>query len=254
MTGTKVVALVLMASAIVILAYVGYSFIQKSTTQGTTTQSITQSTTQSWTLTKPTKTKKPPKIATGKPSKTKPGTKTPPPPKTTRAKTTMSTTATTGGPEEIKYETGFFKYKWLKYRIRAGGQTFTYTFENLGEEVVNGKPCYHQKITIEAPQKSEIEIWYDKATLQCVKTAITLPGVGRKEMPCSSAQGQMQAVPVTEGERMRYVGEEVITVPAGTFTCSVFEGSGVKSWIARDQGLLVKWVSSNSEGELLGYG
>ena len=52
---------------------------------------------------------------------------------------------------------------------------------------------------------------------------------------------------------MRYVGDETVTVPAGTFDCMVFEGSGYKSWISK-QGLLVKWTSQGVEGVLVGYG
>ncbi len=236
MSGIRLLGVLLILFSLLIFAYVGYTLLSKETTTTTIVETSTVK-------------KKP---ITGKAGKTKPPrTKTPPVETTEAPSPTKSSPPITSS--QPKYETGFFLYKWVKYRITTRGQTFTYKFENVGVENVNGRSCYHMKVTVEGPQKSEMEIWYDKETLQCVKMAITIPGAGTKEMPCSSAQ---QAILVSsEKERtMRYVGEELVTVPAGTFKCWVFEGEGFKSWISEDLQLLVKWEGQDSKGELLGYG
>ncbi len=242
MSGAKAAAIVLIAIAVLIFVYIGYSLLQGETTGQTSSSS------QPFT---PTPKPRPKSKQKPKPKQKVLGTS----PQPTRTRTKQSTTkevtssreTTTAAP---KYETGFFRYRWLKYRVRIKGTEIVYTFENLGEEAVDGKLCYHQRVTVEGPQRSEMEIWYDKATGECVKVAVSIPGVGRKEVPCSSQPGA--SAPVS-GKGMRYVGEETVTVPAGTFDCTVFEGSGYRSWISK-QGLLVKWVSQGAEGVLLGYG
>ncbi len=236
MSGIRLLGVLLIVFSLLIFAYVGYTLLSKETTTTTIIETSTI--------------KKTP--ITGKAGKTKPPkTKTPPVETTGAPSTTESSSPTVSS--QPKYETGLFLYRWVKYRITARGQTFTYKFENVGVENVNGRPCYHMKVTVEGPQKSEMEIWYDKESLQCVKMAVTIPGAGTKEMPCSSAQ-QTIIVSSEERETMRYVGEEIVTVPAGTFKCWVFEGEGFKSWISEDLQLLVKWEGQSSRGELLGYG
>jgi len=242
MSGIRLLGVLLIVFSLLIFAYVGYTLLSKETTTTTIVETSTvkkKPITGKAGKTKPPKTKTPPVETTGVPSPTK----SPPP--------TESSSPTKSS--QPKYETGFFLYKWVKYRITTRGQTFTYKFENAGVENVNGRPCYHTKVTVEGPQKAEMEIWYDKETLQCVKVAITIPGAGTKEMSCSSAE---QSIPISseKKETMKYVGEEIVTVPAGTFKCWVFEGEGFRSWVSEDLQLLVKWEGQGSKGELLGYG
>ena len=238
MGGAKVAAIVLIAIGALIFMYIGYSLLREGT-GGQTTPSPQSSTPALKPKPKPKPKQKPQ-------PKQKPGLSTSPRPTRTGSRQSSTTSETTAAPA---YETGFFRYRWLKYRVRVKGTEVTYTYENLGEETVGDKPCYHQRVIVEGPQRSEMEVWYDKATGECVKVAVSIPGVGRKELPCTS---QGASVPVS-GEGMRYVGDETVTVPAGTFDCMVFEGSGYKSWISK-QGLLVKWTSQGVEGVLVGYG
>lgn len=168
--------------------------------------------------------------------------------------TTEVTQTKTEVTEVPAYETGFFRYNWLKYRIKAEGSELIYTLENLGEEVIDGRPCHHIRVKVEDSQRIEMEHWYDKVRRECVKAIVKIPDVGEMEIPCSRQPDSTpgQAVP-TSGEGFVYVGEEIITVPAGTFHCWVFEGSGFRTWVAK-QGLLVKWITSETEAVLLGYG
>ncbi len=227
MSGTKIVAIALIVIAILVLGYVAYTLTQGGERTGVHTP------------TKPVK---------GKPvkgSKTKPKPKPPKPSETEKPRETEKPQTS----RRAKYSVGIFNYKWVKYRVKVKGNELTYTYENLGEESVNGRPCYHVKVTVEGPQRSEMEVWYSKDTGECVKAAISVPGYGRREIPCSAQAGILAA----KGEEMKYVGEETVSVPAGTFQCSVFEGKGYKAWVSKD-GLLVKWESGESEGVLLGYG
>ncbi len=260
MRGTKVIAIVLLTLGVMIYVYIGYSLLTGSISTPTPTPTPIPTTSSGTpTATKTSTFEQKPQPETGPKESPKATTQS------TQGKTTTSSsqlTRTEAAKESPTYETRFFEYRWLKYRVRAGGTEVIYTYENLGEEVVNGKACYHQRVTIEGPQKSEMEVWYDKATGECVKALVSIPGVGKKEIPCStqgssgsesgSSADTGSSVPV-KGEGLKYVGEETITVPAGTFDCMVFEGRGVKSWVSK-QGLLVKWVSGEVEGVLLGYG
>ncbi len=175
------------------------------------------------------------------------------PPKSRKPKqkpkpTDTEKTYTKSAESEPNYEVGIFRFNWVEYRVTVNGQEVTYKYTNLGEERVSGKLCYHQKVEIK-PQGTEIEMWIDKQTLKCIKAEITVPGMGKRQVPCGQ---EVEAIPVSGN--MRYVGDETVSVPAGTFNCYVFEGDGVKSWVAKGIGLLVKWKSRNVEGILLSYG
>ncbi len=234
------IAFIVIAIGVLILAYVGYSYLQSA--QRETKTSIKP-------ITKP-KTKVKPKQKPGKKAQKPGGIRTKPrtSPTRERTETSVKPSPSTTERERPSYETGIFRYNWLKYEVTVRGNRFTYTFKNLGEDVVNGKACYHQKVIVEGPQSSEMEVWYDRGTGSCVKAVIEVAGMGRRVVPCSQAS-QMPA----SGEGMRYVGEETVSVPAGTFDCWIFQGTNYKAWISK-QGLLVKWISGESEGVLIGYG
>ncbi|MCS7103110.1 MAG: hypothetical protein NZ992_04415 [Candidatus Korarchaeum sp.] len=215
MNTTRVVTIVLIAVAILILAYAALLYRGSEMSETTSPQ---------------------------EPKTTPSGEASPTPTKTSLPSDTRTSVSPT-------YDIGFFNYRWLKYKINTEGGEFTYTYENLGEDFVDGRACYRLKISMEEKQEAEIDIWYDKSAGECVRAMVSVPGTGSMEVPCSQ---QLGAVPSVEERGMVYVGEEVVSVPAGTFECYVFEGEGVRSWVAKE-GLLVKWVSQEGEGVLLGY-
>ncbi len=232
------IAFIMIVVGALILIYTGYLYLQGSQ-EGQGPASTTQVT----------KSKEKPKFKQKPGKKARPnGTETKPTKHRGSVRPSSNPTSSSPEGENPSYETGIFRYNWLKYEVIVRGNRIRYTLENLGEDLVNGRRCYHQRVSVEGPQTSEMEVWYDKNTGRCVKASIEIPGVGRKDVPCSQAS----QMPVS-GEGMRYVGEERISVPAGTFDCWVFQGSNYKAWISKE-GLLVKWVSGESEGILIGYG
>ncbi len=242
------VAFIMIAVGVLILIYAGYLYLQSSQEGGQGPTSTTQ-VTGTKARPKPKQKQKPGKKARG-PSGTETKSTTTQVTKRPRTSVRSSSTSTSITPkrETPSYETGIFRYAWLKYEVVVRGNRIKYTLENLGEDRVDGKECYHQSISVEGPQTSKMEIWYDKSTGKCVKAAIEIPGMGKRDFPCSQAS----QIPVS-GEGMRYIGEERVSVPAGTFDCWVFQGSNYKAWISKE-GLLVKWISGESEGVLIGYG
>ncbi|MDK2384205.1 MAG: hypothetical protein QI199_05285, partial [Candidatus Korarchaeota archaeon] len=191
------IAFIMIAVGVLILIYAGYLYLQGSQ-EGDQGPTSTIQVTKSKARPKLKQKQKPGKKARG-PS----GTETRSTTQVTKRAETSVRSSSTPRRENPSYETGIFRYAWLKYEVVVKGNRIRYTLENLGEELVDGRECYHQRISVEGPQTSEMEIWYDKGTGRCVKAAIEIPGIGKRDVPCSQAS----QMPVS-GEGMRYVGEE----------------------------------------------
>ena len=119
----------------------------------------------------------------------------------------------------------------MRYEYRAASQDgsvqSTAVFEVIGEELVNGAPTWIHLLTphgemVSPGSTTQSKIWTDKQTLLCVKQ-INFVGTGGQtseyEQQCG---GETLAYGAAEGMASTYVGQETITVPAGTFECAKY--------------------------------
>lgn len=95
-------------------------------------------------------------------------------------------------------------------------------------------------------------VWLDKDTLVCLKAEMSIGGGPWQSVPCSQAPTGTTG----EGEsiEIREVGHETVTVPAGTFSCTVYEAivstGKARYWVAGSVPIPVKWQVTNAQGTI----
>ena len=192
---------------------------------------------------KPPKTSKPPKT-------THPPTTTPP--ATTPPGSPPQTTQPPGGNEisgSQLFQLG--KVKHYKYKMTMTSQGTTY---DISTDTVNGKECWLFTTTVEQQGMSmTYKIWYDKATMQCVKARMEVAGM-MQDVPCAQVQQSTGGGQPKSDVKLTYVGTETVTVPAGTFQCLVYrvttQGTTSTYYIAPDVPVPVKWVIESQSGSV----
>ncbi|MGB9577123.1 MAG: hypothetical protein ACPL4N_01375 [Candidatus Norongarragalinales archaeon] len=170
---------------------------------------------------------------------------------------TASQSSVTGA-ELFKYS-NTLSYTYKK-TFTAYGQTTTSTMSTAmkGIENVDGVTAKHEQVSISGEAMGGktlvYHIWREKETNKCLKTEMEFEGQ-RMKYDCSQAN---DGAGVPEGTTyFTSTGAESVTVPAGTFTATIYsntitnDGKTVmtsKYWKADNVPVPVKWITSSSEG------
>jgi len=117
------------------------------------------------------------------------------------------------------------------YRIRtvAQGQTTEATMSySISSTTLNGKGCWLQEMSMQSKGMTiKYRVWLDKTSLECLKAEMSANNGPWQTLPCYQVPTGTSTT--TEGEpqeiQVREVGHETITVPAGTFSCTVYEAT-----------------------------
>jgi hypothetical protein len=100
-----------------------------------------------------------------------------------------------------------------------------------------GRDCWIYEIEMRTYEMTvKYRVWYDRTTYECLKAEMS---IGDKLWQTTSC-GQVPAGTIGDGKEtqieIKIIGQEVITVPAGTFACTVYEASS-------EFGKAIYWVS-----------
>ncbi|RLG43282.1 MAG: hypothetical protein DRO00_05480 [Thermoproteota archaeon] len=130
--------------------------------------------------------------------------------------------------------------------------TVSYSFTS---STYQGKSCWLQEIEMRMEAQGvavKYRVWLDKDTLVCLKAEMSIGGGPWQSVPCSQAPTGTTG----EGEsiEIREVGHETVTVPAGTFSCTVYEAivstGKARYWVAGSVPIPVKWQVTNAQGTI----
>jgi len=154
-----------------------------------------------------------------------------------------------------------------EYKLTAsyGGQeTVSNLKYDITADTLDGTAAWKLNSNIESQGATiETTTWLDKSTYSCLKISTSMNIAGQtinNEADCPEVGPNAAASSgnTASGDAMlNYVGEESITVPAGTFNAKKYSYSGVDYWIGTDVPLPLK-VTYSGQGassvmELVSY-
>ena len=147
-----------------------------------------------------------------------------------------------------------FSYKLIITTAQGERMEITQRYK-VESKVVDGRDCWAITIVSEMYGRETTLIMYvSKATLECVKMYVKA-GQVEMEMPCYQFSNStiFAAAEKRPGAELVFIGHETVKVPAGTFTCEVYEcrSEGVTSryWISRDVPIPIKVVVESPSGK-----
>jgi hypothetical protein len=160
-----------------------------------------------------------------------------------------------------KLESYEYKMTDMTSNTTEGGTTpdISYYTYNISSDTVNGTAAW--LYTIGYTQSSGVplsngsgtyEVWFSKATSQCLKVS------SGEYFGCMNVETCASTILVAiPGVPLAHLGNESVTVPAGTFLCNKYTGGIFTYWISKDVPIPVKMsyslVKSAYTLELVNY-
>ncbi|HIE24134.1 MAG TPA: hypothetical protein EYP68_07910 [Candidatus Korarchaeota archaeon] len=157
------------------------------------------------------------------------------------------------------------RVSYYKYRVVtvAQGQTMEYIISySVKSGNLEGRSCWIYEIEITNQMTFKYRVWLDKDTFECIKTEMAIGEDIWQTTPCGKVP--TGTVEVSEGAKVdiKVIGHETIAVPAGTFSCTVYEVSTKSGkaayWVADNVPVPVKWETTAEQvtvtGELMEWG
>ncbi len=157
-----------------------------------------------------------------------------------------------------------FSYRMVTTTAQGQRTEMTQRYE-VSSKLVDGRDCWALTVVTEMyGNRVTLVVYLDKRTLECVKAYIK-SGQMEIGVPCAQysstmvfARGQPEGQPEAE---LTFIGYETVQVPAGTFTCEVYESrsreSVTRCWVSRDVPVPVKVIVETASEkvviELLSY-
>ena len=130
------------------------------------------------------------------------------------------------------------------------GQTNQTLSSRMTSDSVNGTAAWLQEIEMPPIMNVTVTInmWIDKLTFKCIKETSGVAYMGQYEeqnVSCPT-EGPYSALRTeTTTPQLLYIGEESVTVPAGTYSCKKYSLGGVNYWAANNVPVPVKVGYSN---------
>jgi len=182
--------------------------------------------------------------------------KSPKPPKPTPKPTPSPSPSPTPSPGKVSLSDFFnlagISHYTYKITTEAQGQTAEMTISySISSTTLSGKSCWLQEIETKSQGVTmKYRVWLDKATLKCLKAEVSINNGPWQSTSCSQAPSG-----TAEGEvQVREAGHETVTVPAGTFSCTIYEATvaagSARYWVSDQVPIPVKWEISSRQSKI----
>jgi hypothetical protein len=173
-----------------------------------------------------------------------------------------NTPAVTPGQNSISenqlYKLGSVKSYTYRLTTGTGGQQTEANMSNsVSSDTVNGVDAWLQEtqVTMTGVAVDE-KMWVDKATNVCLNVTTTMTYNGQtSEQPstCPTTGLYSTASEGANSPSLTYVGQESVTVPAGTFTANKYSLNTVTYWLTSSVPVPLKISSGTAVMELVSY-